>query len=86
MRVRFILTGYALESGKVIAAAREVFGKRVARYANCRQPVTVECSAERFVRFLIARNEHDATNSFKDLKLEIIDPIPEPRTAYETFD
>lgn len=86
MRVRFILTGYALESGKVIAAVREVFGRRVARYANCRQPVTIECSSERFVRFLIARNQHNATNSFKDLQLEIIDPVPEPKTAYEVYD
>lgn len=84
MRVRFILTKFALQSGKVIAATREVFGNRLAKYANCNQNITVECTSERFVRWLIARNAHDAQNSFKDLYLEVIEPNPRPKI--EMFD
>lgn len=84
MRVRFILTKYALESGKVVATIREVFGHRLARYANCHKDVVVECSSERFVRFMIARNDHNATNSFKDLKLAVVEPGPIQKI--ESFD
>lgn len=86
MRVRFTLNKYDLQSGKQIAAAREVFGKRVARWANCARDLTIECSAERFVRFQIVRNEMGAENGFKSLKLEIISPEPTPTVAFETFD
>lgn len=84
MRVSFVLTHYALSSGKVISAVREVFGNRLAKYANCVRDVEVECSAERFTRFLIARNEFGATNSFRDLKLKIIEPTPKAKK--EVFD
>lgn len=86
MLVSFILTSHSLQSGKLIAAVREVFGNRLARHANCYQDVIVECSAERFVRFQIARNAHGATNGFKDLALRIIEPKPKPRHLVETFD
>lgn len=87
MRVSFTLTRYSLESGKLIAALREVFGNRIAKYANCNVDVQVECSADRFVRFQVARNAHGAANGFKDLDLKIIHPKPkyEPRIS-ETFD
>jgi hypothetical protein len=86
MRVRFTLNRFDLQSGKLIQAAREVFGKRVARWANCSQDLVVECSAERFVRFQIVRNNYGADNSFKSLKLEIISPERVPHVALETFD
>lgn len=86
MRVRFTLNSFDLQSGKQIAAAREVFGKRVARWANCTHDLVIECSAERFIRFQIVRNEMGASNGFKNLKLEIISPEPLPTTALETFD
>ena len=85
MRVSFLLTKYALQSGKVIAATREIFGNRVAKYANSNCPLIVECSAERFVRFQILRNQFGAENGFKDLQLKIIDPTPE-RIFSESFD
>lgn len=69
MRVSFVLNTYALGSGRVIAAAREVFGERVARYANCSQDLTIECPADMLVRFMIARNERGATNGFKNLRV-----------------
>lgn len=86
MRVRFTLNSFDLQSGKQIAAAREVFGKRVTRWANCARDLVIECSAERFVRFQIVRNEMGAQNGFKNLKLEIISPEPIPATALEAFD
>lgn len=86
MRVRFILNSFDLQSGKQIAAAREVFGKRVARWANCAHDLVIECSAERFVRFQILRNELGATNGFKNLKVEIISPVPAPSVVTEVFD
>jgi hypothetical protein len=86
MRVRFVLTRFALESGKLIGAVREVFGNRTAKYANSSRDVTVECSAERFVRFQIARNNWGATNGFKDLQLEIIEPKPNPKNVIESYD
>lgn len=86
MRVRFTLNRFDLQSGKLIQAAREVFGKRVARWANCQQDLVIECSAERFVRFQIVRNSYGSDNSFKSLKLEIISPEPAPSVALEKFD
>ncbi len=78
-RVSFVLSPFALGSGKVMGALREVFGNKIGRYANCARPLTIDCSPERFCRFLIARNEWDAQNSFKDLKLRFIEPEPEPQ-------
>lgn len=78
-RVTFVLTPYALQSSKVIGALKQVFGNKIGKYVNCPQPLTIDCSPERFCRFLIARNEWDATNSFKDLKLRFIEPEPTPR-------
>lgn len=86
MRVRFTLNRFDLQSGKQIAAAREVFGRRVARWANSNQDLVVECSAERFVKFQIVRNSYGADNGFKSLKLEIISPQPEPSVQLERFD
>ena len=86
MRVSFVLTSHSLSSGRLIEALREVFGNRVARYANCSQDVTVECQAERFIRFQIARNEHGAQNGFKDLRLRIIEPAPKSKRVIEVFD
>jgi hypothetical protein len=86
MRVRFVLNSFDLGSGAQIAAAREVFGKRVSRWANCSQDLVIECSADRFVRFQVRRNELGATNGFKNLKLEIISPVPAPSVVTEVFD
>lgn len=83
-RVAFVVTSYALSSGKVMGALKEVFGNKIGRYANCSKPLHIECSPERFCRFMIARNEWDAHNSFKDLKLRFIEPEPAPQTL--TFD
>ena len=83
-RVTFVVTTFALGSGKVMGALREVFGNKIGRYANCAHPLTIACSAERFCRFLIARNEWDAQNSFKDLKLKFLEP--EPITKRLSFD
>ena len=84
MRLRFVLSPYALQSGKVIASVREVFGERLARYANSTKSVIVDCNADRFVQWLIARDRSGAANSFKDLKLEILSPEPKPN--YISFD
>lgn len=77
-RVSFVVSPWALQSGKVVAALKEVFGAKIGRYANCSKPLTIDCSPERFCRFLIARNEFGAANSFKDLKLRIVEPEPTP--------
>lgn len=84
MRVQFTLNSYMLSSGKVIAAAREVFGNRVARWANSAQDLTVECSPERFVRFLIARDKYGASNDWKGIRAREIAPVVLPRV--ESFD
>jgi hypothetical protein len=86
MRVRFTLNRYDLASGRCIAAARKVFGNRVARWANCDEDLIVECSADRFVSFQIIRNEYGATNGFKNLNLEIIEPKPKTKILVESFD
>ena len=78
-RVSFVLSTYALASGKVMAALTAVFGNRIRKYANCNRPLTIDCSADRFVRWLIIRNELGAHNSFKDLQLRIIEPEPTPQ-------
>jgi hypothetical protein len=79
MRVSFVLSIYALGSGTIINSLTSVFGNRIRKYANCNRPLTIECSAERFVKWLIVRNELGAQNSFKDLKLQIIEPEPSPQ-------
>ncbi len=86
MRVEFTLTKFALQSGKLISAAREIFGNRVAKYANSNQSLRIDCSAERFIRFQIARNEWGAENGFKELKLSILEPKQPEKTFKESFD
>jgi hypothetical protein len=86
MRVRFTLNRFDLQSGRTIAAVREVFGRRGVKWANCNEDVIFECSAERFIRFQISQNEHGGENGFKSLKLEIINPENQKLMPLEVYD
>jgi hypothetical protein len=82
--VEFTLTPFNLGSGKVIQACRNVFGERLARWAKCAQPVTVTCSSDRFVQFLIERDRVGATNDWKSIHAKFVAPAP-PAPIRESF-
>jgi hypothetical protein len=85
MRLEITITQYMLGSGKVVQALRDVFGHRAAKYANFAGNLTIECRADQFVRFLLARDANGASNDWKSLKVTELTPVVIPPQVREVF-
>lgn len=85
-RVEFQLTKHSLRSGRIMKAAREVFGERINRWAYYDGTLTVECTLEQFGLFAIKRGDCGAqmtTFSWVALNPKLLPPLPLP--AREIF-
>ena len=83
MRVQFTLNEYMLQSSSVMRAARTVFGQRVGRWERSALPLTIECSADMLVAFLVLRDGTGATNSWKALKVQVFDGCGFTKTSVQ---
>ena len=80
MKVRLFLDNTMLYNDVVMRAARTAFGdgfgNKYARSWHRTGGVSLIATAEQLMAFLVARDKLGATNAWKALRVEILDPQP----------
>lgn len=71
MRLNIYLNPRELASGASVKAAREAFGEKVGRFANCQEGVQVVCTSDQLVQFLMLRDTYGGQNMWQSLRVEV---------------